>query len=323
MWEFAYNGTTYLLESLSDPADKTTAFDFDFARTLQTVTHPDETTDTLCAIQVQTLIDTSTSQGTQQDPADLFVAGDVEGSRLNELQHELTYSTGPFGRITAVADSVGNVTSYEYNDLGLVMRTTQPDPDGQGVLAAPVTEYDYDSNGNLIGITLPDESTQSWTYDTTFNKLTSFTDDLGRQTLYTLDPVTGNILSVRRVVSEVDDAQNGETDDLVTSYTYTVPPSSSSDPPAGLVASETDPLGRVTRYVYNLRGLVTSIIYAVGTVDQAMVQYQYNSADNLTAEMDELGRTTTYAYDSLNRRTNMTRPDPDGAGQLSCAGDDL
>jgi YD repeat-containing protein len=79
----------------------------------------------------------------------------------------------------------------------------------------------------------------------------------------------------------------------------------------------TDPLGRITRYTYNAHGLVTTIIYAVGTADQALVQYGYNSADDMTSYTDELGRTTTYAYDNLHRVTSITQPDPDGGGPLS------
>ena len=79
VWEFGYDATTHLLTSVTDPADNTTEFDYDFARTLQTVTHPDATTDTLAAVQVQALVDTSTGEGTQNDPAGLFAAADLEG----------------------------------------------------------------------------------------------------------------------------------------------------------------------------------------------------------------------------------------------------
>jgi uncharacterized protein RhaS with RHS repeats len=92
----------------------------------------------------------------------------------------------------------------------------QPDPDGGGPLTAPMTQYQYDTNGNLTQITFPDNSTQTWTYNTTFNKPTSFTDELGHQTIYTLDSLNGNTLSVRKVVGQVD-PQGGESDDVVTS----------------------------------------------------------------------------------------------------------
>jgi len=53
------------------------------------------------------------------------------------------------------------------------------------------------------------------------------TDELGRQTLYAIDPANGNRLSVTQVIGAV-----GGGDDLVTSYTYTA---------RGMVATITDP----------------------------------------------------------------------------------
>ncbi|MEG3931480.1 FG-GAP-like repeat-containing protein, partial [Microcoleus sp. T3_B1] len=57
---------------------------------------------------------------------------------------------------------------------------------------------------------------RSYTYDPVFNQVTSETDELGRQTLYEIDPLTGNRRKVTNVVGAV-----GDSDDVVTSYTYT------------------------------------------------------------------------------------------------------
>jgi hypothetical protein len=53
------------------------------------------------------------------------------------------------------------------------------------------------------------------------------------------------LTSSDRIVGLPDGPTNGETDDIVTSYAYTTH-SVTTDPPAGLVASVTDPLGHVT-----------------------------------------------------------------------------
>jgi RHS repeat-associated protein len=316
VWQFGYNATTHLLTSQTDPANKTTSYAYDFARTLHTITHPNSETDTLRAVQVRALVDTGSGQGSQGNPAGLFRVATIEGSREDELDRELFFTTGRFARVTSTTDAAGNVTTLEYNEQGLLTRQTLPDPDGAGPLTSPVTQYQYDSNGNLTQITLPDNATQTWTYNTTFNKPTSFTDELGHQTLYTLDANTGDTLSVRQVVGQVD-PQGGESDDLVTSYTYSPKPGTTSDPRAGLVTTTTDPLGRVTRTIYNAHGLATMVVYAVGTADQAVVQYGYNASDDMTSYTDELGRTTNYAYDTLHRVTSITQPDPDGGGPLS------
>jgi predicted Zn finger-like uncharacterized protein len=71
---------------------------------------------------------------------------------------------------------------------------------------------------------------------------------------------------------------NGETDDLVTTYTYT---------PQGLIDLITDPLGRVTDLDYDLFGRLTSVTYALGTPDEASRGFEYDLAGNTTAVIDE------------------------------------
>jgi RHS repeat-associated protein len=128
-------------------------------------------------------------------------------------------------------------------------------------------------------------------YDPTFNRLTSFTDELGRQTLYTLDPNNGNILSVTQVVSGGPN--------VTTQFTYNA---------HGQVVTATDPLGRVTAYAYDADGRLTKTTFAQGTPDQATQQFQYDAAGNRTAFIDENGKQTTYQYDALNRMVQLTDP---------------
>lgn len=126
-----------------------------------------------------------------------------------------------------------------------------------------------------------------YTYDPVFNQLTGEIDELGRQTLYEIDPNNGNLLSVTRVVGPL-----GGADDVVTHYTYTV---------SGLIDTETDPLGRVTDYDYDALGRLSEVTSALGTTDEASVQYEYDEAGNQTAVIDQKGDRTEYKYDALNR----------------------
>ncbi len=149
---------------------------------------------------------------------------------------------------------------------------------------------------------------QTFTYDPTFNQLTSSVDELGHATLYEVDPVNGNRLAMREVIGQVDDASNGETDDLLTTFTYT---------PQGLVDTITDPQGRLTDFDYTLEGLVSSVTFAVGTADEASQSFAYDAAGNQTAIVDENGNRTEFQYDELNRLTQITEADPDGTGPLT------
>ncbi|MGB7416806.1 MAG: LamG-like jellyroll fold domain-containing protein, partial [Thermosynechococcaceae cyanobacterium] len=143
---------------------------------------------------------------------------------------------------------------------------------------------------------------REFTYNQTFNQLTSATDELGRQTLNEIDATTGNILSTTQVVGEI-----GGDDDLITRYLYTA---------QGLVDSMTDPLGRVTNYDYDSQGRLVQITSAQGTADEALVQFEYDAAGNQSAVIDENGNRTKFEYDVLNRLIRVTEADPDGAGPL-------
>ncbi|WP_186376321.1 RHS repeat-associated core domain-containing protein, partial [Hyella patelloides] len=155
---------------------------------------------------------------------------------------------------------------------------------------------------NFNGAVKVKSGERTFTYESTFNQLSSATDELGRITLYDIDPDNGNNLSTTKVVGAV-----GGADDLITSYTYTA---------AGLMDTMTDPEGRVTDYEYDLFGRLISTTYALGTADEATVTYEYDAAGNQTAITDENGNRTEFEYDALNRIIKITEADPDGAGAL-------
>ncbi len=144
---------------------------------------------------------------------------------------------------------------------------------------------------------------QFFSYDSQFNQIASFTDDLGRTTLYDIDPSNGNARSVTEVVG-----LEGGSDDIVTRYSYTA---------RGQVDTINDALGRVTDNDYDSRGRLISVTYAKGTIDEAIVRYEYDLAGNITAMIDANGNRTSYTFDAMNRVTRITQTDPDAAGPLT------
>ncbi|EAQ79300.1 Calx-beta domain-containing protein [Blastopirellula marina] len=259
----------------------------------------------------------SAGLGTIQNPAPLGQADDTWGSIVNGSGIVTYYATDSHGNITRTKDELGNITFYLRNAAGLVTKMIQPDPDGAGPLETPVYEYAYDSRGNLLTEILPDGSVRQWEYHATWNEPIKFTDANGNITLYAYDSNYALLLSETAIIGQIDDGNNLETDDLTTLYTYTSPPTIAFDPPQGLIASITEADGVVTEFEYDQYGNLTKTTYAVGTTDEAFTTATYDAAGNMLTETDELGNTTTYTYDSLDRVISITSSDPDGAGPLS------
>jgi len=140
-------------------------------------------------------------------------------------------------------------------------------------------------------------------HDEKFSQPTVYIDELARATVYSIDTITGNRREKRVVIGGL-----GGDDDLVTTYTYT---------PEGLLATMTDPLGRVTRYDYDAGCRLIRVTFAVGTPDEASMEFDYDAAGNLTQVSDELGHVTRYEYDPRGRVLRIVQPDPDGAGPQS------
>ena len=145
----------------------------------------------------------------------------------------------------------------------------------------PNTSLDPDGDPRATG------DGRLFTYEATFSQLTSMTDELGRMTLFDVDPTNGNTTKITRIVGAV-----GGSDDVVTQFTYTS---------TGLVDLVIDALGRITDYDYDLFGRLTTITMAKGTSDQGIRRLEYDLAGNITAIVDENNNRTELEYDALDR----------------------
>ena len=198
----------------------------------------------------------------------LTVAADVRATCTDQSSNTTTYTLDPFGNPLTVTDALGNMTTYTRNDNSQVTEVVQPAVVNGTSTAAPTTVYGYDSDGNLHTERSPDGSTRTWTYTSystyggDFDEVTEYTDGVGNETAYSYDTSTGDLLTTDQYANGTspDDEGQGtgpETSDPITTDVYTQYSGSDSAPPAGLVASETDPDGFVSGTTYDPAGSPT------------------------------------------------------------------
>ena len=200
---------------------------------------------------------------------------------------------------TLVTDSLGAVSTYEYNVAGQVTRTVDPlghatasvwdrydhlllrtDPLGR------CTQFDYDHCGRLAAVTCPDGSRGSVRRNERGDVI-DVVDVTGAVWTHTYDPA-GNAISSR-------DPQGG-----VTSWMYTS---------GGAVETVTDPLGAVTTVESNAAGLPVAVSDPLG----AVTRLDYDACGRVVRSVDPLGGSTCVGWTANGLPAH--RVGPDGARQ--------
>lgn len=208
------------------------------------------------------------------------------------LGRKTSYTYDSMGRRRTMTDPLGNTTSYEYEDacsnvtavidpMQLItssaytfapgtcrkVHTEIHDPQQQR------TAIDYDSYGNPLTITDPNNNVTSLTYDPNHpGQLTAIADPLGNTTRYTYDGL-GRI-------SSATDAKGG-----ASAYTY--------DSVSDRITSVTNAYGKTTRrYAYDPSHNLQTVTDTMGNT----INYQYDDRNRITMMIDQLGRYETYTY---------------------------
>ncbi|SIR02135.1 RHS repeat-associated core domain-containing protein [Marinobacterium stanieri] len=202
--------------------------------------------------------------------------GNLTGITLPD-QTTLTYLYDDTGRVSAIADSLGNRIEYVLDAAGNRVEERILDAN-ESLRYTRAQVYDelsrllevvglngsqqrqYDLNGNLVQAIDGEANTTAHAFDA-LNRLTQTTDALQGQTLYSYDSLNQ-------------------------------------------LTSVSDPNGHTTQYVYNGYGDRVQQI----SPDTGTTSYTYDSAGNLTGETDANGQQTHYAYDALNRLTEIEDP---------------
>ncbi|HWT02035.1 MAG TPA: RHS repeat-associated core domain-containing protein [Pyrinomonadaceae bacterium] len=197
--------------------------------------------------------------------------------------------------LTTVTDPKGRRRSMRFNAAGYTIGTT--DELGQsavisrdlgtnqslstsGPCGCSESARQYDARGNVAAETNRAGETVRAEYDPATNRITKFTNRLGRSVSFTYDS-RGNLLTSTNPLGQT------------TVYGYDG---------FGQRTSVTDPLGHTTRTEYDQYGHPTAKVDALGH----RMTIEYDAMGRATATVDALGRRDTREYDDLGRVTSTT-----------------
>jgi YD repeat-containing protein len=210
-----------------------------------------------------------------------------------------TYTYDNADRLTSIKDAAEHTTEYAYDTENNLLRITDA--------AGHSTSFDYDAYGRVTQTTFPSSKVETFGYDAVGN-LTSKTDRKGQTISYVYDVLN-------RLVHK------GYPDSTGVDYIYDL---------VGKVRQVTDPtgsygfaydnmgrlIGTTTQYSFLPdKTLSSTYVYdaasnRIGFTDPEGVSrtYAYNELNRLTQLQSTLGGSFGFGYDTLGRRTSLARP---------------
>ncbi len=347
--------------SITDPAGKSTTYTYNSHGLPTSITTPDpDGTGPLSAAVTSFAYDSYGRLTTQTNPDSstrtyAYNSADQITSDTDELAHAASFTYDALGRLTSQTDRSGaetsyvynavnllaqetdaldHVTDYTYNSRGWLTRTDLPDPDGSGPLDRPYSVRGYDSVGHLTSLGEPTNlgAPYQFSYDTAGRRTgvrhqgdtsgTTYTYDNLNRVIKVVNPElytasTYYSYNWRGQVTEVSQIYDlGGAPTLTTAYEYD---------PAGQLITEVDPRGYSTKYVYDARGLLSTLWLpdpdgddpnTTGPEFRSWEKSTYDDVGRLIRTEDVLGRHTDYVYNNRDWMTQTTLPDPDGDGAL-------
>ena len=317
------------ITSITDPQGNVSLYPYDTNGNLAAVQYPNSSTPSTYTYDQNHHYLSGTDARGNPLPTTQYYQSTIDSS--GQCQGDCDPNGLPLNnRIKSVTDALGETKSYAYvlsatstingvsvPDTGLTTITYPTDPaDGNG--QPGTATMIYDSLGNLLQSTDPLGNVTTNTYDANRNLL-STTDPLGHATSYTYD-ANGNKVSTTypataastNTTSYTTYNQYSErtsiTDELGNTRTYNYDANYNPQ-------SVTDSLGTLFSFQFNTNGTLAAGAngFDITQSPAHASQFTYDAYGDLASKTDALGRTTTYAYDSLGRKTSMTKPIPAGS----------
>jgi RHS repeat-associated protein len=210
--------------------------------------------------------------------------------------HVMYYNS--LGSLLRDINELGEETDYVRDGLNRLVSTTYPELN--------VLSLEYDNNNNVLSQTWqpkPGSSlsdiVQTFTYDSTWNKVASFTDGELNVTNFSYDPTQGTLLTITRPLI-------GGVHPTVT-FTYNS---------FGQVLTRTDETGIVDSFVYDSSTPTEALLSATRDFGTGRLNlftsFGYDAVGNVTSLTDPNGNTTSFQFDDERRLTQQTDPSPFG-----------
>ncbi len=287
VWTCGYSSG--LLISIAETQGFFDSFTYDSTKLLSSIVHNDSTSWSLVSTAKAGLPTATTNQTVLSVS---LIASKVTDERGNIF----FFKTDRFGNVSEWKDGFTAITKWEYSPDSLLYRLTDADPDGTvTTLTSPITKYGYNSLGDLVVVVNPDNSTVKATYDAALHRVLSIINELNKTQLFTYD-VNGNMLTHK--------------DELLNTWTNTYNVH-------GYMLTETSPdpvgpaLSSITTYVYPTTGIYSRLTSIINP-DSSTLQFAYTNEDLVLSSTNEIGQTTNYLWDIMDRLRTIELPDPDG-----------
>ena len=325
------------LHSVSDALGKTTSYAYDLIANTTTITYPADAngnvgTATMVYDNYGMLLSSTDPLG--HTTTNVYDSNHNLASVTDSLGHTNTYSYdangnktssvypatstttnttsrtayNQYSEPTSTTDELGNVRTFNY-DANFNPRNVT---DGSGTLASFLFNADSTLAAGAIGydITAQPAKASQFTYDTNGN-LTSRTDALGRTTSYTYDSLGRKATMTVPLLTpgtSVAAATTTYTYDTLGNLTQTAAPlgktTSSTYDANGNKTSDTDALGHVTSYQYDVLNRLITTTYPTSPATISTRTYDFRG--HVVNETDQAGHVTHHEYDLAGRQTSVT-----------------
>lgn len=324
---FSYKSNTNLLESVSDPLERSIGFEYDYNRytgryQLKTFTDAKGNKTTYSYVNDKQL-STSKLLKSIRLPKGNYINNDYDGnSRLTRTENgdsettvNVTSTYGNSGNSASTTSKVNVKRStgtstyrYEFDGNNVMTSITSPQNSNFRVSVTPYTTVgmqhlpksiithstnisyiEYDDRGNVLSVEVTGDGKTLTTYYTynTDNTLKSVTDPMNNTTRYYY--TNGNLRKIESPIS-------GITTNIARLDN-------------GLIESITNPEGIKTEYGYNSYGNLESVTQTLPTHTLNLIkEARYDAVSRLRYITDALNRTYRYEYDANDNPIKETTP---------------